>query len=94
MDDNMLHLWAWRVIDHAGAREHLSEDLTTAALLGDEIERRGLGAEYARALLLRVSPAIDQIGPASYHAVLDDIWRVLRATPEQHARAFLKVINE
>ena len=54
-----------------------------SALLEDEIERRGLSADY-------VSAIIDIVRPESGGKL---VWAVIRATPEQRARAFLEAMN-
>lgn len=54
-----------------------------SALLEDEIERRGLSADY-------VSAIIDIVRPESGEKL---VWAVIRATPEQRARAFLEAMN-
>lgn len=56
----------------------------SAKLLEDEIERRGLQDDYMRELLSIVIP-----GGGSVLA----FWKILRATPEQRARAFLKAVT-
>jgi hypothetical protein len=75
-----------------------SSDPSAAQMLEDEIERRGLQARYATFLLEEVDPDGAQI----YHSAIeverytsphDDgwklVWALIRATPEQRARAFL-----
>ena len=56
----------------------------------DEIERRGMPVEYMRALL--------QECPVMGYADIDNpedanAWTLLRATPEQRARAFLAALG-
>ena len=52
-------------------------------MLEDEIERRALIDRYLAALddVLGVNPYTD-----------DEVWSLIRATPEQRARAFLEAI--
>lgn len=73
-----------------GLRNELARDIISGAvvvrdteitMLEDEIERRGLEDDYIRALLAIVIP--------DGGSVLA-FWRILRATPEQRARAFLE----
>jgi hypothetical protein len=63
--------------------------LSAARLLEDEIERRGLHGPYIGALLTEMGQ------PHTYHPSIEiDIkWALLRATPEQRARAFLAVME-
>jgi hypothetical protein len=68
-----------------------STDLVAARILEDEIERRGLQERYMRALIRSV------LGEAfmtrmDIGRALDekDLFLLLRATPEQRARAFLE----
>ena len=64
-------------------------DRPIAALL-TEIEQRGLGDAYARALARIVGVPI---GGAVGHYP-DYAWRLLSATPEQHRRAFAAACGE
>jgi len=59
-------------------------------LLEDEIERRGLWAEYTEALVkITESPH-----PTWEPWALEDVWNIIRRpTPEQRARAFLAALN-
>ena len=56
-----------------------------ARLLEDEIERRDLNHAYDTALLSILGYTWDNAGNAVYS--------LIRATPEQRAQAFLKVVN-
>ena len=56
-----------------------------ARMLEDEIERRGLQIEYSLAIARLLSFDMKEFS-------LDDAWLLLRATPEQRARAFLEAI--
>jgi len=70
-----------------------------ARLLEDEIERRGLQHEYIIALFLQAMPEAakwgitDKRSPSAWvdRAVL---FALLRATPEQRARAFLEAVKD
>lgn len=55
----------------------------------DEVERRGLDDQYVAALCNIVQVPH---GPVQMHA--DYVWRLLNATPEQHCRAFLAVLEQ
>jgi hypothetical protein len=63
--------------------EHYSSDDTAARLLEDEIERRGLQEVYCRVLAHQHRNVL----------LRDYTWALLRSTPEQKARAFLKAIE-
>jgi hypothetical protein len=70
---------------------HFSTDPAAARLLEDEIERRGLMQKYTAYLT-------DEIGVhrSSWDCrdtLLAIPWLVLRATPAQRARAFLKAVE-
>ena len=62
-----------------------SERHEDARMLEDEIERRGLQIEYSLAIARLLSFDMKEFS-------LDDAWLLLRATPEQRARAFLEAI--
>lgn len=64
--------------------EHGDSDV--ARMLEDEIERRGLEEEYARAMM-RI---IYQVGFKNY---AHSQYLLIRATPEQRAKAFREAIN-
>jgi hypothetical protein len=65
----------------------LDPDLTPASarLLEDEIERRNAEDDYIRALMQIVAPDGSSVGI---------FWKVIRATPEQRAQAFLRVLED
>lgn len=72
-------------------RPLFSTNLTDARLLEDEIERRGLQAEYMHSLIYAMSIDPDDtfwIDPSG-----TQVWALFRATPEQRARAFLEAIT-
>ncbi len=72
---------AQRVID--GKEPH--EAGGVAEMLEDEIERRGLIYEYTNMLVTLIE----------YQAIANPLgWAVLRATPEQRARAFLEAVKD
>jgi hypothetical protein len=62
-----------------------SSDIAMTRLLEDVIEQRGMHDAYVRALLDIVIP--------EGTSVLS-FWRLIRATPEQRARAFLRALAE
>jgi len=68
--------------------------IASARLLEDEIERRGLWREYTSALV----EELDIYGDKTYYdwdrEWVGATWLLLRATPEQRARAYLKVISD
>jgi hypothetical protein len=69
-----------------------TEDPEKARLLEDEIERRGLGHEYQYRLSIVVG-----VHPSSWdqrETLLVIPWLLLRATPEQRARAFLEAVEQ
>lgn len=63
-----------------------SGDPEKARLLEDEIERRGLQSEYVFALAESLFGEQDEWGTAH-------VWKMIFATPELRARAFLQAIN-
>jgi len=63
-----------------------STSYTDVRLLEDEIERRGLWQQYI-GVLLDILNSYDR--PS-----MVDIWAIIRATPEQRARAFLEAVKE
>lgn len=73
---------------------HVEDDfISNPRLLEDEIERQHLRADYMEALE-------DILGIDVYHGPngfeglsIDAEWALLRATPEQKARAFLAVVE-
>lgn len=65
-----------------------SESHEAARILEDEIERRAAQVAYLDALVEIVLPYVH------YELKTADIWRVLRATPEEKCRAFLKTVEE
>lgn len=76
---------------HAYFVGHFSSDLNAARWLEDEIEKRGLQHAYVSALmgiLLNDPGNAFWIDPTS-----DEIWSLIRATPEQRARAFLTTLS-
>lgn len=58
--------------------------------LEDEIARRGLWAEYIKALVA----ILPDHGDGGWRAYPDaTVWEIIRATPEQRARAFLATVS-
>lgn len=96
-------------VTETGGIPDFSTDHAAARLLEDEIERRGLVEKYQNALIdvfgfdMQVFNSAIEI---SSHAVCPSIpnntfqwqghaflWALIRATPEQKARAFLEVVK-
>lgn len=69
-------------------RPHFSTDPDAARLLEESIEWRGreTQAEYVFALADRLFTEDSEWGTSH-------VWKMIRATPEQKARAFLEVVN-
>lgn len=57
-----------------------------ASLLEDEIERLGIQERYIDAL-------INLVASPHQHLSTTDLWRLIHATPEQRAWAFLEAIK-
>ena len=72
---------------------NFSSDSCAASILEDEIERRGLQSKYTTALVQIVAPETEKVTSHLYYADDDDFWSLIRATPEQRARAFLEAIK-
>jgi hypothetical protein len=71
---------------------HVEDDfISNSRLLEDEIERRGLEEQYVRALYQELQLAIEEAAPRTWYVGWDDIFSLIRATPEQRCRAFLAV---
>lgn len=70
--------------DHDNCQCGYSEDHEKARLLEDEIERRGLQYKYMDWLMAFTSLCSNEN---------DQHWALIRATPEQKARAFLKAVE-
>lgn len=77
-----------------------STDPAAARLLEDEIERRGLQMAYTAAMIdvLGLDPGIEMTEPAislwlCRNVMPQDLWTLIRATPEQKARAFLAAVS-
>lgn len=67
---------------------HFTTDPATTSLLLAEIERQGLQEKYAWEILdIAVGSVGGYMGVAEMEA--ENIFRLIRATPEQHARAFI-----
>lgn len=62
-------------------------------MLEDEIERRGLQGPYMEALMQTIGieriALICELECIQYEHVAPELWKLLRATPEQRDRAFL-----
>ena len=66
-----------------------STDVSALEPVYEEIERRGLGTEFTAELSLLIWPELpDSVRYDGY------AWGILRATPEQHARAALSVLSQ
>jgi hypothetical protein len=77
----------------AGKEPH--EGAGIATMLEDEIERRGLIKPYIRILVEDIAPILtydewENWGDENYTA----LWSLVRATPEQRARAFLEAVKD
>jgi hypothetical protein len=70
------------VINGKDPRDHIF----IAIALEDEIERRGIQSEYVFALAVSLFGEQDEWGTAH-------IMKMMRATPEQRARAFLEAVK-
>lgn len=76
-----------------------STDYLCARRLEDEIERWGLGTAYVSALLLQIDPdsatwdITDGADEGGGWMDRDGLFRLIRATPEQRARAFLEAMK-
>lgn len=66
---------------------YYTEDDEVARQLEDEIERRGLQETYVEYLIARVIPTRSDWDAHS-------AWALIRATPEQRARAFLEAVSD
>ena len=87
MSDPLVSVGAKRILDG-----HDDHPLETVAILLAEIERRGYGDLYTFRLATICGVARDAW---EYRDTLIAIpWILLRATPEQHARAFVEVVKE
>ena len=67
-----------------------SEDLRWARMLEDEMEKRGLLKEYAWVLYEQLGKLVSAEGG---YISMDDVVLLLRAAPEQRARAFLEAVK-
>lgn len=71
-----------------------STDPTCVSSLLAEIERRGGHYEYVYALFRQVDPSATASSvPRGWNVPQLAVWAMLRATPEQHARAFVEVMS-
>ena len=70
---------------------HYTTDHAAARLVEDEIERRGLRNEYVRAL---IAPGAEEVTSYLWYVGHDDLWALIRATPEQRCRAAWQVMTE
>ena len=79
-----------------------SARLEDAKILEDEIERRGIEKEYIEALCKTIDPHyklfINMPEPKTLEGLMVDAvcvlgWALIRATPEQRARAFVSVVD-
>jgi hypothetical protein len=69
------------------------ESLGGIRLLEDEIERRGLKELYITELFYLVGSDVEHAATHIWYADIPDFWSLLRATPEQRARAFLEAMK-
>jgi hypothetical protein len=81
--------WAGYPQVSSGGVPAYSTNPTAIRLAEDEIERRGLQDEYMTALF-------EIVFNASFEQYVNthEIWRIIRATPEQRARAALAALNK
>jgi hypothetical protein len=85
-------------------RRELAEDIVSGKekhdlcasvrLLEGEIERRGKLNEYVYALAAIVLDPWQAGGEWPFELFPQDVWLLVRATPEQRARAFLKAVGD
>ena len=69
-----------------------SARLEDAKILEDEIARRGIEEGYAAALAAMCGiTGLRNFNPVAY--TRRDLWEIAHATPEQRARAFVKVVE-
>lgn len=73
---------------------NFSGDHDAVRLLEDEIERRDLGCEYAAALVAIADADAEQVAGDLWYATTSNFWALIRAKPEQKARAFLAAMKE
>jgi hypothetical protein len=78
--------------DEWGILPHYTADLTAARLVEDEIERRGLQSVYAVHLMTLLCGGWAN-NEGLYILEEDDLWTLLRATPEQRCRAALRAMG-
>jgi hypothetical protein len=90
--------WVWR--DRKGYKLRydtpLSSNPLVARVIEDEIERRGLGAEYIKALAGILELSVWDTG--RHHVIeaieTDDAFKCLRASPDSRYQAAVKVLEE
>lgn len=83
MDDKPRE-WAQAIINGRNPERDEDSDMELALMLEDEIERRGLQYKYMDWLMAYSSLCSDE---------RDQRWAIMRATPEQRARAFLQAVQ-
>lgn len=68
--------------------------LEDAKILEDEVERRKLiGAYVATLVSLLDTQIVSDNQTVRYLAYMSDFWALIRATPEQRARAFVQILG-
>ncbi len=103
LDEQCARAMGWTVVDEpinfrgvqVGVAGYLGRDLpyfasdhNSARLLEDEIERRGLQSTYIEALFTVLGcPGLGWEDDTAF------LWSLIRATPEQKARAFLNTVS-
>ncbi len=84
-----MEYYAQRIID--GLEPHEGESIARG--LEDEIDRRGLWRAYTLALVAPLLTEDGNIPNETPMIALHTGWLLIRATPEQRARAFLKAVE-
>lgn len=92
-----------------GVQDFFATDHAAARLLEDEIEKRGLQEQYVTALIaelslfiiavaddLHINPLIPPLEMTGKYKEIGNafLWALMRATPEQKAKAFLEAVGE
>ncbi len=76
-----------------GSVPPFSTDHAAARLLENEIERQGKHNAYITQLCEVCGVRPDEHEDGGYFVYIDEAWPLVRATPEQKARAFLTVME-
>lgn len=81
--------WKPREEAYTEALPDFKGDFNVTRMLEQDADRRGKFEEYARELFKLVNDGI----PWGYDVSFDEVLRLMRATPEQKARAFLEAVR-